>query len=89
MDVSRDKKKDQFASSGLLLQISSLSVVYHFHLLCIIQKYVQVNPEFRGQATKSCASSAQRAAEPGQPTVAGPLPLPSPAKVQREAEVLS
>lgn len=57
MDVSGDKKKDQFASPGLLLQMSSHSVVYNFHLLHIIQKYLQQNPKFRGQAMKSRASS--------------------------------
>lgn len=58
MDVSGDKEKDQFASSGLLLQRSSLSAVYRFQLLRKIQKYRQINPEFSGEATKSCASSA-------------------------------
>lgn len=57
MDVSGDKKKDHFASPGLLLQMSSHLVVYSFHLLCIVQKHLQINPEFRGQAMKSCASS--------------------------------
>lgn len=57
MCVSGDKKKHRFASSRLLSQTSSLSVVYHFHLLHIIHKYLQINPKFRGQATKSHTSS--------------------------------
>lgn len=58
------RKKHQFASSGLLLQTSSLSVVYHFHLPHTIQKYLQINPKFGGQATKSHASSERHMAEP-------------------------
>lgn len=40
-----------------LLQMSSLSAVYSFHLVHIIQKHLQTNPVFRGQATKSLASN--------------------------------
>lgn len=40
-----------------LLQASSLSAIYSFHLVHIIQKHLQTNPDFRGQATKSLASS--------------------------------
>lgn len=40
-----------------LLQMSSLPAVYSFHLVHIIQKHFQTNPDFRGQATKSLASS--------------------------------
>lgn len=39
-----------------LLQMSSLSAVYSFHLVHIIQKHLQTNPDFRGQATKSLFS---------------------------------
>lgn len=98
MDVSGDKKKDQFASPGLLLQMSSLLVVYIFHLLCIVQKHLQINPEFRGQAMKSRASSDPHSAElrtsseaprHPQPAAASPPTLPLPAKVQPEAQVSS
>lgn len=40
-----------------LLQMSSLPAVYSFHLVHIMQKHFQTNPDFRGQATKSLASS--------------------------------
>lgn len=40
-----------------LLQMSSLSEVYSFSLVHIIQKHLQTIPDFRGQATKSLASS--------------------------------
>lgn len=40
-----------------LLQMSSLSEVYSCHLVHIIQKHLQTVPDFRGQATKSLASS--------------------------------
>lgn len=87
MDVSRDKKKDQFATSGLLFQMSSLSVVYSFRLLCVIQKYLQISPKFRGQAMKSCASSDPARSRLGNRSVAGPLLLPWPAKAQQEVQV--
>lgn len=40
-----------------LLQMSSLSAFYSFYLVHRIQKHPQTTPDFRGQATKSLASS--------------------------------
>lgn len=55
MDVETAKKKRPVYLIWPLLSL--FLVVYSFHLLHVIQKHLQVNLKFRGQATELCASS--------------------------------